>query len=86
MAKIAVKQDENDIVPVEVLATSIRAIASGIKSLRKGPLGEKTLLLLISENCKKKGRHNGYVKHKIPPATIKSVLDSIESLQQAYLK
>lgn len=87
MSKIAVKQDEKDPVPVEVLATSIRAISAGIKKLRSGPLGEKALLMLISENCqmKKPGRHYP-TKHKVSPAVIKSVLDSIESLQSAYLK
>ena len=86
MKNVTVKQDEKEPVPVEVLASSIRAISSGIKKLRSGPLGEKALLLLISENCQKKGHNNGYVKCKIPPATIKAVLDSIETLQQAYLK
>jgi hypothetical protein len=89
MTNISVKQDEKDIVPIEVLATSIRAIAAGIKNLRKGPLGENALLLLISENCQKKSRRGAYmrtVKHKISPGTIKIVLDSIESLQSIYLR
>jgi hypothetical protein len=85
--KIAIKQDEKEPVPVEVLATSIRAISGGIKKLRSGPLGERALLLLISENCQmKKARSRYPTKHKVSPAVIKSVLDSIESLQSAYLK
>jgi len=87
MAKnIEVKQDEKEEVPVEVLATSIRAIAAGIKNLRKGPLGDKALLLLISENCQKRSNRGYLKKFKVSPGTIKIVLDSIESLQTAYLK
>ncbi len=86
MTKIAVKQDENDEVPIEVLATSIRAIAAGIKKLRNGPLGEKALLLLISDNCQKRNSRGYHVKHRVSPGTIKIILDSIESLQSAYFK
>lgn len=86
MKSVNVKQDENDIVPVEVLATSIRAIAAGVKNLRKGPLGEKAILLLISENCYSKDRYGRTKKHKVSPSQIKVVLNGIESLQQAYLK
>lgn len=73
-------------VPVKVLANSIRAIAEGINTLRKGPLGEKALLLLISDNCKKKGNRGYSTKFKVSPSMIKIVLDSIETLQSAYLK
>jgi len=86
MKKAIIKQDEKEPVPVEVLATSIRAIAAGIKNLRQGPLGEKALLLLISDNCQKKNGRGYHVKHKVSPGTIKVVLDSIESLQSAYLR
>ena len=85
MKNISVKQEEKDQVPLEVLATSIRAIAAGIKNLRKGPLGEKALILLIQDNCH---MTKGYRRKKvnINSATIKSVLESIESLQSKYLK
>lgn len=86
MKNVNVKQDEKEPVAVEVLATSIRAIAAGIKNLRKGSLGDKALLLLISENCRKKNGRGHQVKCKISPSIIKIVLDSIESLQSAYLK
>lgn len=79
---LVVKED----VPIEVLATSIRAISAGIKALRKGPLGDKALLLLISENCRKKGRSGFPVKVKVTPATVKMILESLESLQTTYLK
>lgn len=85
MKNIKVTQDEKEQVPVEILATSIRAIAAGIKNLRKGPLGEKALLLLIQDNCytRKRGRSK---KANVTLDTIKTVMDSIESLQSAYLK
>lgn len=86
MTKIAVKQDENEEIPVEVLATSIRAIAAGINNLRKGPLGDKALILLISNNCQKRNGRGYLVKHTVSPGTIKVVLDSISSLQSAYFK
>lgn len=86
MKKIEVKQDEKEPVPGEVLATSIRAIAAGIKNLRKGPLGEKALLLLISENCQKKGKRGYMQKAKVSTTTVKMVMDGIESLQSTYLR
>lgn len=86
MKQVEVKQNAKEEIPIEVLATNIRAIAAGIKVLRKGPLGEKTLLLLISENCRKKNKWGYGPKVKVAPATVKSVLDSIESLQEVYLK
>lgn len=86
MKAVKVKQDENDVIPVEVLAASIRAIAAGVKVLRKGPLGEKAILLLISENCYSKDRYGRTKKEKVSPTQIKIVLNGIESLQQAYLK
>lgn len=86
MKKVSVKQNEKEEVPIEILATSIRAIAAGVKVLRKGPLGEKALLLLISENCRAhRGKHRT-VKAKTAPATVKIVLDSLESLETTYLR
>lgn len=86
MKNVNVKQDENDIVPVEVLATSIRAIAAGVKNLRNGPLGEKAILLLISENCYSKDRYGRIKKQKVSPSQVRIVLNGIESLQRSYLK
>lgn len=86
MKKVAIKQDEKEMVPIEILATSIRAIAAGIKNLRKGPLGDKALLLLISDNCQKRNKNGYYAKHKVSIETVKIVLNSLESLQSMYLK
>ena len=85
MKQVKIIQDEKEPVAVEVLAASIKAIATGIKTLRKGPLGESALLLLIQDNCySSKGHRKRKVKLSI--SVIKSVLNSLESLQREYLK
>jgi hypothetical protein len=86
MSKIIIKQDEKDAVPTEVLATNIRTIAAAVKALRKGSLGDKALLLLISENCRTKNKRGYYIKNTVSVSTVKTVLDSIENLSSAYLK
>lgn len=84
MKKVIVKQAHDDEVPVEILASSIRAIAAAVKKLRKGPLDEKALLLLIHQNTKAVGPK--FNKHKPSITEIKAVLDSMESLAHQYLK
>lgn len=53
MSKSPVKvvQDATDPIPTEVLATHIRAVAQGIRALRKGPgtLTDRALFLLIKD-------------------------------------
>jgi hypothetical protein len=74
-----------DLLPTEIPGAHYRGDI--FEFLRNGPLGEKALLLLISENCKMKKSGRRYAKKcKISPSIIKIVLDSIESLQAAYLK
>lgn len=85
MKTATVVQKEDNQVPVEVLATSIRAIAASMKRLRKGPLGEKALLLLIHQNTKPSGPKHG-VKTRPTIKEISSILDSIESLEKAYIR
>jgi len=85
MKNISVKQDEKEPVPVEVLATSIREISASMKRLRRGPLGENALLLLIHQNTKATGpKYRAKTKPTIKE--IKSVLDSIESLEKTYIR
>jgi hypothetical protein len=81
MKRPIVKQDENDEVPVEILT---RTIAAGIRNLRKRPLAENALLLLIQDNFRTRRRYKT-VKAHVSVTTIKTVLDSIEGLQTAYL-
>ena len=61
-------------VGVEVLASSIKEIADGVKKLRSGKLNEKCLLLLISNS-------SGVGKKEV-----KMVLDALEDLENQYLK
>ena len=73
---LAVVQNEDNPVPVEVMAANIVDIAQGIKKLRSGPLNDKALLLLI--------------QHSIPYGrvsreTIRDVLDGVGSLEKTYL-
>lgn len=81
MKKVTVKQDEQKVVPVEVIAESIVAISAGIKKLLNGPLNRKAVTLLIQHSAPT-GR-NG---QKISQGDINDVLDGIESLEKTYLK
>lgn len=65
-------QDES----VEVLASSIKIIAEGVKKLRAGALNEKCILLLIEHAC----------TPKVGKKQIKAVLDALEGLSDEYLK
>lgn len=78
-----VKQNEEKQVPVEVIATSLVAIADGVRKLRAGPLNEKALLLLIQHAAPNVGRYGG---KKIGTTEIKAVLEGMESLEATYLK
>jgi hypothetical protein len=83
MKKVIVKQDEQKPVPVEVLAASIREIAQGVKKLREGPLNDKALVLLIQHNTRGCG---SYGSGKASTNDIRAVLESMETLEAAYLK
>lgn len=74
--QITVIQDKDNLVPTEVLAQEIQNISSGIRKLRQGRLNDRALLLLIQNS----------VPGSISIKTIRDVLDSIESLEQTYLK
>jgi len=86
MKKVIVKQPEEkeDKIPVELLAESIQEISSAISKLRKGPLKEDALLLLIKNNCRPVGKR--YPKHNISMKEIKETLRSIETLSQTFLR
>lgn len=74
--QITVIQDKDNLVPTEVLAQEIQNISSGVRKLRQGRLNDRALLLLIQNS----------VPCSISIKTIRYVLDSIESLEQTYLK
>ena len=82
--KVGIKQDEDEIVPVEVLAKEIQAISEGIKVLRKGRLNDRALILLIQNASPANFGKYGTSK---PSATdVRGVIQGIESLASAYLK
>lgn len=81
--EVAVKQVEGATVTVEVLATSIQAIADGMKRLLAGKLNEKALILLIQHAAPQVGR---FPPKPISQKEIKAVLHGIASLQREYLK
>lgn len=83
MKQATVKQNEERPVPVEVLAESIKAIAESVRKLRAGPLNEKALVLLIQHNTRGAG---AYGSGKVGTTEIRAVLDSMDSLEAAYLK
>ena len=69
-------QEENPI-PVEILAEHIKAISEGVKTLMAGPLNEKAIVLLI--------------QHAIPGTAVKvtdirAVIRALERLETTYLK
>jgi hypothetical protein len=82
MRKLKVIQNPENEVPLEVLATSIKDIAEGIRKLRSGPLNEKGLLLLIQHSAPTKSR----MGQRYGIGEIKDILDGIESLPETYLK
>lgn len=81
---IAVKQDDADTVPVEVLATSVRDISRGIKKLLTGPMSRDALALLIQRNTPTSKHRKSYGR-RIPIKTINAVLDGVASLEQTFL-
>lgn len=76
--KVNVIHDQKAIVPVEVLAKDIRAIAAGIRALRKGPLRDSTLCMLIDRSIRSSDRPGEKV--------IAAVLEGIENLEATHLK
>lgn len=85
MAKTKVRQSEEPAkeIPTEVLASSIVAIAEGVRKLRAGRLNDKALLLLIQHAAPNVGPRN-YSPLSIKE--IRAVLDGIESLETTYLR
>jgi len=72
ITKVIVKQDSDE--AVEVLASGIQQIAESVERLRSGRLKEKALLVLISHAS---GQSQ---------ATVRAVLDGMQSIRQQFLK
>lgn len=81
--QVVLKQDAEKIVPTEVLASSIEAIAAGVAKLRAGRLNDKALVLLIQHAAPSVGR---YPPRNITAKEVRAVMEGIESLEKTYLK
>lgn len=82
--KIAVKQDPEKPISVEVMAASIKAIAEGIRKLRSGPLTDRALFLLIQDAAPSIG--GKYQSAPVPIKTIRAVFDGVDQLERAFLR
>jgi len=80
---LKVIQNQENPMPVEVLAESISSIAQGVKKLLAGPLNERALILLIQNACPTVGK---FPPRAVTQKEVKSVLDGICSLEKEYLK
>jgi hypothetical protein len=78
--KIKQPDDPKQEVPTEILAKAIVEISEGIKVLRRGPIKDSALLILIQNAAPNiDGR-------PIPLKTISAVLEGAEDLAKVYLK
>lgn len=82
--KVTVKQGEDEQVPVDVIASSIKAISEGVSKLMSGSLNEKAVVLLIQHAAPNVGGRYG--QSKVGTTEIRAVLGGIQSLEQTYLK
>ena len=81
---ITVKTDEENPEPVEIIAEAIIEISKAMGRINNGRLSKRAIILLIHDNCEWIGKHQG--RHKPSQREIEAVLDSISSLQKAYVK
>ena len=84
MKKVKVIQQPENEVPTEVLATSIKAIADGVRKLRNGRLNDRALFLLIQDAAPSTG--GKYNRSHIGIPAIKAVLEGIDNLESAFLR
>lgn len=75
LARLKVTQRENEEqVPTEVIAQSIKEISDGMRKLRTGRLNDRAIVTLLHETT------------KISRTDIKTVLDGLEELEGTFLK
>ena len=65
---------EGEEIPTEILASSIVAIAAGMKKIREGKLNNRALVLLIHDAS------------GVGKPDIRNVLDTLESLETLYCR
>jgi hypothetical protein len=71
---VSIKQKPEDEVATEILATSIRDIAEGVRRIRRGGLNDRALILLIQDAS------------GVPMRACRTVIKALEQLDQLYLK
>lgn len=74
MTKVVVKQSEEEEVPIEILASSIVAIAKAMKKISESRLTQKTIITLLHDHTKVSKREIGYI------------LNSLDALEEIFLK
>lgn len=73
--KSEIKVIQSDqIVPVEVLAESIKTISDGIKKLRAGRLNDKAITFLVHKSS------------GVATETVRRVIQGMENLERDFLK
>lgn len=75
---LTVRQDPEDRVSSDVLASSIREIAKALRELSEGPLNEKAIAVLVC-NAIPEGYH-------ISMKSVERVLEAAYSLESKYIK
>ncbi len=79
MAKtVNIKQDEKDVIPVEILAKEIQNISAAFRKIDNSILSRKALVLLIQDALP--------VNAKLGKGDINQILDIIPQLEGIYLK
>lgn len=81
---IVVKQDPEAVVPTEILADAIVAIAAGVKKLRSGRLQDRTLYMLIADAAQPYGK--GYSRKTVSQKDVRAVIEGIAALETTHLK
>lgn len=72
--KVIIRQDPDNEIPSEVIATAILNISDSMERINRGALNQKALVILISAHS------------RISQATVRQVLDSLSVLRSVYLR
>jgi len=77
MTNIKIKKNEETPESVELLAQSIIQVAEGFERIKKSPLTQQALIVLL---------HNGIGQGKITKSQIKLVLEALPRLKSWYIR
>lgn len=80
---VKIVQNPEKPLPVEVVADAVKAIAQGVRQLRKGPLNDRALILLIQQAAPHISK---YPTQPVTQKMVKCVLEGIDNLEREYLK